>query len=126
MTEAGDLVSPWRSVKLGLLMFTVFLACLLAAALTAFQVIFPALGFDPDDGVLLFEEPIKAALVVSSVLLATVVVCYCSVTLGAWIAKRHFPLRDVELEFLRLLWLPGMRTANTRLFRFLFSRQADV
>jgi len=126
MTEAGDSVSPWRTVKLGLLMIAVFLACLSAAAPTAFQVIFPALGFDPDDGVLLLEEPIRAVLVVSSVLLATVVVCYSSAILGAWIAKRRFPLQDIELEFVRLLWLPGMRTANTRLFRFLFSRQADV
>jgi hypothetical protein len=126
MSEAGNSAGPWRSAKLGLLMFAVFLACLAAAALTAFQIIFPALGFDPDDGVLLLEEPFRAALVLSSVLFATVVVCYGSAILGAWIAKKHFPLQDVEIEFLRLLWLPGMRTANTRLFRFLFSSQADV
>ena len=126
MTEAGNSASPWRSDKLGLLMFTVFMVCLAVVVLTAFQVIFPAFGIEPTDGVLPLAEPAKAALLVGCVLLAAAVVSYGSAILGAWIAKRYFPLHEVELEFLRFLWLPGTRTANTRLFRYLFLRQAGV
>lgn len=107
-------------------MFAVFLACLSVAILVAFQLIFPALGIDPDDGFLPLEEPVKAALLVGSFVLAAMAVCYGSAILGAWIAKRYFPLREIESEFLFLLWLPGMRTTNTRLFRYLFPWQADV
>ena len=126
MTEAGNSASPWRSVKLGLLMFAVSLVCLAAAILAAFQIVFPAFGIDPNEGVLPLAEPARAALLISCVLLAAGVVSYGSAILGAWIARRHFPLHEVESEFLRLVWLPGTRTANTRLFRYLFSRHADV
>jgi len=126
MTEASGPVDPWGSVKLGLLMTAVLFACLASAALVSYQVVFPALGIDPNEGILPLEQPIKAAILITSVLFAALVVCYGGAILGAWIAKRHFPLSKIESQFLLLLWLPGTRTANTRLFRSLFSRQADV
>ena len=126
MTDVGNSSSPWQSVKLGLLMFAISLLCLSAAILAAFRVIFPAIGIDPSEGVTLLAEPVRAALLIGCVLLAATVVSYGGVILGAWIARRHFPLLEVESEFLRLLWLPGTRAANTRLFRYLFSRSADV
>jgi hypothetical protein len=126
MTEAADPANPWRSVRLGLLMFAVLLACLAAALLLAWQVIIPALGIDPYEGYSLIREPIPAAILVGSVLLFAMVVCYGGAIAGAWIARRYFTLNEIESEFLSILWLPGTRTANIRLFRLLFSRQADV
>jgi len=126
MSEPSGPESPWRTAKLVSLMFAVFLGSLAIAALVTYRIIFPMLGVDPNDGVLLTEEPVKAGLLIASVLFAAIVVCYGSAILGSWIAKRFFPLNEVESEFLRMLWLPGTRTVNSRLFRYLFSRRADV
>jgi len=126
MTEVADPTKPWRSVKLGLLMFAAQLACLTAALLLAWKVIIPELGIDPYEGYSVIREPVPAAILVGSVLLFAMIACYSGAIAGAWIARRHFALKEIESEFLSVLWLPGTRTANSRLFRCLFSRQADV
>ena len=126
MTEAADPASPWRSVKLRLLMSAAQLACLAAALLLAGKVIIPALGFDPFDGYSLVEKPVSAAILIGSVLLVATIACYSGAIAGAWFARRHFALTEIESDFLLVLWLPGTRAANSRLFRYLFSRQADV
>jgi hypothetical protein len=126
MTEAANPTKPWRSVRLGLLMFAVLVVCFVAAFMLAWQIIIPALGIDPLKGYTLLSDPVSAVFLVSGVLLFAAVVIYGGAIAGAWIAKRYFTLNEIEPEFLRVLWLPGMRTANARLFRRLFWRQADV
>ena len=126
MTKTANSKSPWRSVRLGLLMIAVLVVCLAAALALAWQVVIPVLGIDLFKGYSLFRDPISASLLVASVLLIAAIAIYGGAIAGAWIAKRYFTLNEIEPEFLRVLWLPGTRTANTRLFRYLFSRQADV
>lgn len=126
MNDAGDSENPWRATKLRLLMSAVTIACVVTAFLFVFLVMLPALGIRSDTGVSPIKEPVSAAFLVASVLVPFSAIIYGGAILGAWIARRFFRLDEIESEFLWQLWIPGTRAANTRLFRYLFSRRADV
>jgi len=111
---------PWRHLKVRLTMWTICLAVLVGAVVGLIRIVVPALGIDPNEGVSFQDQPFEAIIVVVGGLAAAVGFTYLGAVVAAIIAHRFFARGEVRSEFQSLLWLPGVKSANARLFDRLF------
>jgi len=111
---------PWRHLKVRLTMWATCLAVLVGAVIGLIRTVAPALGIDANEGVSFQEQPFDALIVVFGGLAAAVGFTYLGAVVAAIVAHYFFTRAEVRNEFQSLLWLPGVKTANARLFDRLF------
>jgi hypothetical protein len=101
-------------------MWATCFAILVGAVVGLIRIVAPALGIDPNEGVSFQEQPYDAMIIVVGGLAAAVGFTYLGAVVAAIVAHRFFGRAEVRSEFQSLLWLPGVNTANARLFDRLF------
>jgi NADH:ubiquinone oxidoreductase subunit 6 (subunit J) len=101
-------------------MWTICLAVLVGAVVGLIRIVVPALGIDSNESISFHDQPFDAMIVVVGGLAATIGFTYLGAVVAAIVAHRFFARAEVRSEFQSLLWLPGIKSANARLFDRLF------